>query len=63
MAPNMPGPIVLPGDFAQGVEDGVTIAVGDTQITITDQLPPSMPFDSGALNYIIALTGAFSSRN
>jgi hypothetical protein len=34
-------------DFAQGVEDGVTIAVGTTQITMTNQLPSSMPFCSG----------------
>jgi PEP-CTERM motif len=38
----------IPANFVQGVSDGSTISVGDTQIVITNELP-NTPFCSGAL--------------
>jgi hypothetical protein len=46
MGPTNPSapPSVIPAHFPAGPIDLSTIDVGDTQITITNQAPPSMPF-------------------
>ncbi|HUC12089.1 MAG TPA: hypothetical protein VL985_16940 [Stellaceae bacterium] len=52
-----PLPSIIPAHFSEGAADLSTIDVGDTQIIITNEAPPSMPFCSTALPCSDVFTG------